>query len=140
MIISVNPATGQELARFEPHTPDAVEAALANAAQAQRQWARVPVTERVELLRRMATALRAGKERYGRLITLEMGKPLPEAEAEVEKCAWNCDFYADKAPDFLADEVTDSNASESAVVFDPLGVVLAIMPWNYPFWQFFRFA
>lgn len=140
MIISVNPATGQELARFEPHTPDAVEAALANAAQAQRQWARVPVTRRVELLRRMATALRAGKERYGRLITLEMGKPLPEAEAEVEKCAWNCDFYADKAPDFLADEVTDSNASESAVVFDPLGVVLAIMPWNYPFWQFFRFA
>ena len=140
MIISVNPATGQELARFEPHTPDAVEAALANAAQAQRQWARVPVTQRVELLRRMATALRAGKERYGRLITLEMGKPLPEAEAEVEKCAWNCDFYADKAPDFLADEVTDSNASESAVVFDPLGVVLAIMPWNYPFWQFFRFA
>lgn len=140
MIISVNPATGQELARFEPHTPDSVEAALANAAQAQRQWARVPVTQRVELLRRMATALRAGKERYGRLITLEMGKPLPEAEAEVEKCAWNCDFYADKAPDFLADEVTDSNASESAVVFDPLGVVLAIMPWNYPFWQFFRFA
>lgn len=140
MIISVNPATGQELARFEPHTPDAVEAALANAAQAQRQWARVPVTQRVELLRRMATALRAGKERYGRLITLEMGKPLPEAEAEVEKCAWNCDFYADKAPDFLADEVTESNASESAVVFDPLGVVLAIMPWNYPFWQFFRFA
>ncbi|MBA4791752.1 MAG: NAD-dependent succinate-semialdehyde dehydrogenase [Rhizobiales bacterium] len=140
MILSVNPATGAELARFEADTPAAVDAALSAAASAQAKWARVPVSERVELLRRMARVLRAGKERYGLLITQEMGKPLPEAEAEVEKSAWNCDFYADAAPRFLADEVTDSNASESAVVFDPLGVVLAIMPWNYPFWQFFRFA
>ena len=110
------------------------------AAAAQSKWALVPIAERVDLLRRMAKALRAGKERYGRLITQEMGKLLPEAEAEVEKSAWNCDFYADAAPRFLADEATESNASESAVVFDPLGVVLAIMPWNYPFWQFFRFA
>ncbi|WP_127091062.1 aldehyde dehydrogenase family protein, partial [Aquabacter cavernae] len=140
MIISLNPATGAELARFEPHDASAVDAALTGAVKAQAIWARTPLSERVELLRRMARVLRAGKERYGLLITQEMGKPLPEAEAEVEKCAWNCDFYADSAPRFLADEVTESNASESAVVFDPLGVVLAIMPWNYPFWQFFRFA
>ncbi|MEW6257654.1 MAG: NAD-dependent succinate-semialdehyde dehydrogenase [Pseudomonadota bacterium] len=140
MILSINPATGAELARFEVFAPSQIEAALDGAAVAQRAWARVPITERVDLLRRMARVLRAGKAEYGRLITLEMGKPLPEAEAEVEKCAWNCDFYAEQAPHFLADEVTASNASESAVVFDPLGVVLAIMPWNYPFWQFFRFA
>ncbi len=140
MILSINPATGAELARFEVFSPSQIEAALDGAAAAKRAWARVPISERVDLLRRMARALRAGKAEYGRLITLEMGKPLPEAEAEVEKCAWNCDFYAEQAPHFLADEVTASNASESAVVFDPLGVVLAIMPWNYPFWQFFRFA
>ncbi len=140
MILSINPATGAEIARFEPHSADAVDAALSSAAAAQKGWARTPIEQRVELLRAMAKVLRAGKERYGRLITLEMGKPLPEAEAEVEKCAWNCDFYAEKAPIFLADEVTESSAAESAVVFDPLGVVLAIMPWNYPFWQFFRFA
>ncbi|TCT04581.1 NAD-dependent succinate-semialdehyde dehydrogenase [Aquabacter spiritensis] len=140
MIVSLNPATGAELARFEVHTPAEVDAALSAAVAAQADWARVPITERVELLRSMARALRAGKARYGELITQEMGKPLPEAEAEVEKCAWNCDFYADQAPVFLADEATESNAAESAVVFDPLGVVLAIMPWNYPFWQFFRFA
>ncbi|WP_127091108.1 aldehyde dehydrogenase family protein, partial [Aquabacter cavernae] len=117
MIISLNPATGAELARFEPHDASAVDAALTGAVSAQAIWARTPLSERVELLRRMARVLRAGKERYGLLITQEMGKPLPEAEAEVEKCAWNCDFYADSAPRFLADEVTESNASESAVVF-----------------------
>lgn len=140
MIVSVNPADGAELARFEAHSPAEIDAALTGAVNAQAKWRRKPITERVELLRAMAKALRAGKERYGRLITQEMGKPLPEAEAEVEKCAWNCDFYADQAPVFLADEPTPSGATESAVVFDPLGVVLAIMPWNYPFWQFFRFA
>ncbi|MEW6125322.1 MAG: aldehyde dehydrogenase family protein, partial [Pseudomonadota bacterium] len=100
MILSVNPATGAELARFEADTPAAVDAALSAAASAQAKWALVPVSERVALLRRMARVLRAGKERYGLLITQEMGKPLPEAEAEVEKSAWNCDFYADAAPRF----------------------------------------
>ncbi len=75
-----------------------------------------------------------------RVISEEMGKPIAEAEAEVEKCALNCDFYAEHGPKFLADEVVPSNASDSRIVFDPLGVVLAIMPWNYPFWQYFRFA
>lgn len=140
MIVSVNPYTGKELARFEPMDAAAVDRALTAAAEAQARWRQTPLSERVELLRRMATQLRAGKDRYARLITLEMGKPLVEAESEIEKCAWNCEFYADEAPRFLADESIASGAAASGVVFDPLGVVLAIMPWNYPFWQFFRFA
>ena len=140
MIVSINPATGGELARFDVHSPAEVDAALSAAVRAQAAWREMPITERVELLRRIARVLRAGKARYAEVITREMGKPLPEAEGEIEKCAWNCDFYADEAPGYLADEAVASSATESSVVFDPLGVVLAIMPWNYPFWQFFRFA
>ena len=139
-IVSVNPYTGQELARFEPLAAPAIDAALSAAVVAQARWRVTPLAERTALLRRIAKQLRAGKAAYARLITLEMGKPLTESEAEIDKCAWNCDFYADEAPKFLADEPIASNATTSGVVFDPLGVVLAIMPWNYPFWQFFRFA
>jgi succinate-semialdehyde dehydrogenase/glutarate-semialdehyde dehydrogenase len=140
MIVSINPYTGRELARFEPHSAAAVDAALTAAVTAQSHWRDVPIAERAELLRRMARALRASKDKYARLITLEMGKPITESLAEIEKCAWNCDFYADAGPRMLADEPVASSATDSAVVFDPLGVVLAIMPWNYPFWQLFRFA
>jgi succinate-semialdehyde dehydrogenase/glutarate-semialdehyde dehydrogenase len=140
MITSINPATGAEIARFELHTEADVEAALDRAAKAQREWRERPIGQRVELLRRMAETLRAGKARYAEMVTREMGKPIVEAESEIEKCAWNCDFYAEHAPIYLADEAIVSSATESGVVFDPLGVVLAIMPWNYPFWQFFRFA
>ncbi len=140
MIISINPATGQEIGQFKAHGAADVEAALAAAAASQAEWARRPVSARVPLLTRMAAVLRLGKARYARLITAEMGKPLADAEAEVEKCAFACDFYAAHAPLFLADQEVASNASRSAVVFDPLGVVLAVMPWNYPLWQVFRFA
>src|SRR6266704_6624008 len=92
------------------------------------------------MLYRVATYLREHKVELARLATLEMGKPINESEAEVEKCAWNCDFYADNAEKFLADEHVTSNASESYVEFQPLGVVLALMPWNFPYWQVFRFA
>lgn len=139
MIHSINPATGQIIASFEEHGPDRVEHALEEAARAQRSWAEVPIAERVALLTKAAGVLRARKQEFATLITQEMGKPITEAEAEVEKCAWNCDFYAGKAESFLAPEEVASNATESAVVFDPLGVILAIMPWNYPFWQLFRF-
>jgi succinate-semialdehyde dehydrogenase/glutarate-semialdehyde dehydrogenase len=139
MIQSINPATGEVIARFELHTAEAVDAALSKAVSAQALWREQPMSERVELLRRMAKVLRANAERYAQLIVKEMGKPLAEALGEIEKCAWNCDFYADEAPKFLADEVVASTAQESLIVYDPLGVVLAIMPWNYPFWQFFRF-
>ena len=138
-INSINPSTGKVMASFNEFGPDQIEQALAGAAQAQAKWKTVPIAERVKLLTKIAAGLRANKQRYATLITAEMGKPILEAEAEIEKCAWNCDFYAEKAAAFLAPELVDSNASESMVVFDPLGVVLAIMPWNYPFWQFFRF-
>jgi succinate-semialdehyde dehydrogenase/glutarate-semialdehyde dehydrogenase len=139
MIESIDPSTGKVLARFAQHGLAEIEEALAKAAVAQSGWARLPVTERVGLLVKMAAVLRANKERYAALITAEMGKPILEAEAEIEKCAWNCAFYAERSEAYLAPEVIESNASESMVVFDPLGVVLAIMPWNYPFWQLFRF-
>lgn len=139
-ITSINPATNKPIKTFALQDDAAIEAALAAAASAQRAWRQVPVEERVTLLTRMASALRAGKARYAEMIVREMGKPLAEAEAEIEKCAYNCDFYAEHAPAYLADEEVASNASESVVAFEPLGVVLAIMPWNYPFWQYFRFA
>ncbi|MCK9919729.1 NAD-dependent succinate-semialdehyde dehydrogenase [Microbacteriaceae bacterium K1510] len=140
MIVSVNPYSGVELQRFAFHTPGEIDAALTAAATTQARWRRVPIERRVEVLRGFAKVLRSGKSRYAEMITLEMGKPIVEAEAEIEKCAVTSEYYAEHAPRFLADEKVESNASESAVVFDPLGVVLAIMPWNYPFWQFFRFA
>jgi succinate-semialdehyde dehydrogenase/glutarate-semialdehyde dehydrogenase len=138
--ISVNPATGNEVGQFPLHSAEDIDEILASAAGAQSIWCRRPMEERIELLRSVAEVLRANRDRYARLITSEMGKPLVESIAEIEKCAWNCEFYADQAPAFLADEVVASTASESAIVYDPIGVVLAIMPWNYPFWQFFRFA
>jgi succinate-semialdehyde dehydrogenase/glutarate-semialdehyde dehydrogenase len=140
MIVSINPANDRELARYDLHDDAYVDRALSAAAKAQAGWRRVPVAERCTLLYAMARVLRSGKSRYAAMITREMGKPIVEAEAEVEKCAYNCDFYAENAPKYLADEPVASNAAESVIAFDPLGVVLAIMPWNYPFWQFFRFA
>jgi succinate-semialdehyde dehydrogenase/glutarate-semialdehyde dehydrogenase len=128
------------LASFDPSTPAEIEAALEQAQCAHLSWRRTTFTQRADLLRRAAVVLREGKPRYAALMTAEMGKPIVEAEAEVEKCAWNCEFYAEQAARFLAPEPHPSTASESYVQFMPLGVVLAIMPWNFPFWQLFRFA
>lgn len=140
MIISSNPANEQPLGTYDFHAREQVEAFVEKAVAAQRDWARQPVESRCSLLPRVATVLRKNKAEYARIITQEMGKPIAEAEGEIEKCAWTCEFYAQAAPKFLADQRVDSNASESSVVFDPLGVLLAIMPWNYPFWQFIRFS
>jgi len=140
MIVSRNPATGEILAQFAEPDPGAVDRLLAAAARAQREWSRVDLSTRSAVLRRIAGLLRSEKPQLGRLICLEMGKPLQEACAEVDKCAWNFDFYADSAPAFLQDEPVPSNASDSRIVFDPMGLVLAVMPWNYPFWQVMRAA
>jgi succinate-semialdehyde dehydrogenase/glutarate-semialdehyde dehydrogenase len=139
-MISINPATGEEIARFELQSADEIDKILSSAALAQSKWRQCPIRERVELLLLIAEGLRTNRDRFAQLITKEMGKPIVESAAEIEKCAWNCEFYAEHAPAFLADEIVVSTASESAIVYDPIGVVLAIMPWNYPFWQFFRFA
>ncbi|MFJ7212959.1 aldehyde dehydrogenase family protein [Amycolatopsis sp. NPDC098790] len=137
MIHSVDPATGTELARFAPHSEADVEAALDAAVRAQARWRTLDVVDRTKLLRQLARVLRAGKDEYARLINAEMGKPAAEAEAEIEKCAVTCEHYAEQAPAYLAERPVPP---DSVVVHDPLGVVLAVMPWNYPFWQFFRFA
>lgn len=140
MIFSLNPATGEQVAEFAAHSPAQVDAALARAAAAQGAWRRRPLAERVQVLRRAAALLRERKARYAALITLEMGKPADEAVAEVEKCAFNCEHYAEQAAAYIGDEVVASSAALSKVVYDPLGLVLAVMPWNFPFWQVLRFA
>lgn len=140
MIVSINPANGKAIGEFGEHDDAYVDRALTAAVTAQQEWRKVAVEERVGLLTEMARVLRAGKAKYAAMVTAEMGKPIAESEGEIEKCAYNCDFYAEHAAAYLADEAVPSNATESVVAFDPLGVVLAIMPWNYPFWQFFRFA
>lgn len=138
-IQTINPATEEIVENFEPYTTTQVEEALAQARQAFEHWRNTSFDERATHLHRIADYLRTHKARYAQIITLEMGKPITEAEAEIEKCAWNCEFYADNAARILADDAVRANATESYVSFLPLGVVLAVMPWNYPFWQVFRF-
>jgi len=139
-IQSINPATEEVLKTFEPFSEAQIEQALSETRQAFLGWRNTSFAERSVLFHRLASYLREHKEELGRLATLEMGKPLAEAVAEAEKCALNCDFYADNAEKFLADEPVTTNATSSYVEYRPLGVVLALMPWNYPFWQVFRFA
>jgi acyl-CoA reductase-like NAD-dependent aldehyde dehydrogenase len=139
MFQAVDPATEEVIATYEPFSPAQVEAALEAAAQAFARWRRTPVAERAAAVRALAEVLRARRDDWALLITREMGKPIVEAEAEIEKCAWNCEYFAEHGPGFLADLPVPTEARESYVAFDPLGVVLAIMPWNFPFWQVFRF-
>lgn len=140
MITSFNPATDATLAQYEEYSSEQIEQRLGMAAQAQAQWARLPLADRLPLLRRVAQVLRERKAELALLITLEMGKPLAEAMGEVEKSAWNFDVYAEAAPGFLQDTVVPSGATDSRIVYDPMGLVLAVMPWNYPFWQVMRAA
>jgi len=139
-IQSINPATEEVLASFTASTPQQVEQALHSAETAYRTWRRASFAERGVSMRQAAAYLRQHQTRLATTITAEMGKPIVEAEAEVEKCAWNCEFFADNAAHFLADAPRASSATESYVQFTPLGTVLAIMPWNFPLWQLFRFA
>ncbi|HEX9495622.1 MAG TPA: NAD-dependent succinate-semialdehyde dehydrogenase [Candidatus Limnocylindria bacterium] len=138
-IESVEPATEAVRARFDAHSAAEIAAAIAEADAAFKSWRERSFDERAVPMRALAQVLRDRKDRYARLITTEMGKPITEALAEIEKCAWNCDFYAEHAAEFLRDEPVATNARESYVAFEPLGVVLAVMPWNYPFWQVIRF-
>lgn len=138
MIASIDPATGETLARFDTHSPAEINALLEGAARAQAAWRWRPTEERAGQLPRLAALLRAEKDALAALITTEMGKPIGEALAEVEKCALNCDYYAEHAPAMLADAPVAA-APGATLVFEPLGVILAVMPWNYPLWQVVRF-
>jgi succinate-semialdehyde dehydrogenase / glutarate-semialdehyde dehydrogenase len=139
-IQSVNPATGEILESFTATSSEELERILTRAHAAFVKWRTAPFAARAGWMREAARCLRKGKAEYARTMTLEMGKPIVQAEAEVEKCAGACDYYADRAEGFLAEQPRETDASKSYVRFDPLGPVLAVMPWNFPFWQVFRFA
>jgi len=139
-IATHNPATGETLKTFPPLDNTQVDSILQQVSAANIGWAATPVAERAAGLLRAAQQLRAQRDRYAALVTLEMGKPIREARAEVEKCATGCEFYAQHAERFLADESIATDADRSYVACQPLGTLLAIMPWNFPFWQAFRAA
>jgi succinate-semialdehyde dehydrogenase/glutarate-semialdehyde dehydrogenase len=139
-IESTNPTTGEKIASYEETSPEELRAILERADEAFREWRRMSFEDRASLMRRAAAVLRERSKRYAILMAEEMGKPLPQGRAEVEKCAWVCEYYAENANAFLAPEEIPTDASRSFVAFQPLGVVLAVMPWNFPLWQVFRFA
>ncbi len=139
-IESINPATGELIEKFEEWTPTQVTQTLHSVDDAFQKWKKTSFKERSALMYKAASVLRENKAEYARIMAVEMGKPLSEGEGEVEKCAWVCDYYAEKAEEFLADEPVQTDASKSWVGFRPIGAVLAVMPWNFPFWQVFRFA
>jgi len=139
-IVSVNPFTEEVNEVFEPFSPEECARVVAQSREAFREWRKVPVAKRAAHFTRVASGLREKSRNFAEIITREMGKPIKESVAEVEKCAWLCDYYAEHAADLLRDDIVQTEAEKSYVTFEPLGVILGIMPWNFPFWQVFRFA
>jgi succinate-semialdehyde dehydrogenase / glutarate-semialdehyde dehydrogenase len=136
----ISPATGEVMAEYAEDGPEASGRKLALAAAAFPTWSSTPIAERAARMRQAAAVLRERRDQLARLMTTEVGKTIASSEAEVEKCAWVCDFYAEHAARQLAPEPQPTDVPESGIRFDPLGPVLAVMPWNFPFWQVFRFA
>jgi len=139
-IQSINPYNGELLESFEQQSDAEIEVILNDGDSAFNSWRKTSINERAELMNNAAKILRANPMKYAKPITLEMGKPISEAKAEVEKCAVCCDFYAEKTQEFLAVEEIPTVATKSYTRFDPIGLILAVMPWNYPLWQVMRFA
>lgn len=139
-INSVNPYNNQVLDSYEKDDKKSIEKKLKNMQAIEEEWSLRDIKERTKLLSKVSKLLIDRSSQYAKLITEEMGKPISQSIAEIEKCAWACDFYVKNADDFLADEIISTDADESFISYDPLGCVLAIMPWNYPFWQVIRFA
>ena len=139
-IVTVNPATGAEIARFDYMDGDAVDERLDAAVDRFAQWRKAAGAERSRVLSSAARVLRERGDALARIAVTEMGKPIVQARAEVEKCAWACEFFAQHAQSFLDDRAVETNAAQSYVGFRPLGVIFAIMPWNFPYWQVFRAA
>ncbi len=137
---AINPATNELIKEYKEHTPSEVSQIIEKVRAEFLKWRDVSFADRVQLMHKAAETLRQNKDEYARIISLEMGKIIAESRAEVEKSAWVCDYYADNAEKFLADEIIQTDAGRSFVAFQPLGIVLAVMPWNFPFWQVFRFA
>ncbi|MEM9556877.1 MAG: NAD-dependent succinate-semialdehyde dehydrogenase [Acidobacteriota bacterium] len=139
-IEAVNPATGESLSRHDEFSSDEAARLVDAADEAFHAWRRTSFEHRAERMRSAAELLRERSDEYAELMAREMGKPIAGGRAEVEKCAWVCEYYAEHAAGFLAEEPVETDAAESFVTFQPLGVVLAVMPWNFPFWQVFRFV
>jgi succinate-semialdehyde dehydrogenase/glutarate-semialdehyde dehydrogenase len=137
---AVNPATGELIREYEEMDAEQVAAIIENAQQEFHSWRKVPFERRAELMRAAADVLRREKDEFARLMALEMGKPVRDGRSEAEKCAWVCEYYAERAAEFLQEELVETDARKSFVTYQPLGVILAVMPWNFPFWQVFRFA
>ncbi|MBH30765.1 MAG: succinate-semialdehyde dehydrogenase [Candidatus Marinimicrobia bacterium] len=139
-LISIDPATNKKIREYSETTAEEVEVILQQAKSASDAWRGTDFAHRTGLLSTVANELRANASHYAEIMTEEMGKPIKEARAEAEKSAWACDYYAENGEAFLAPQTVETDASKSYVTFQPLGIVLAIMPWNFPFWQVFRFA
>ena len=139
-IATINPATGRTERTFQPLSDAELDARIQCAADTYRRYRRLALPERTRMLIKAAEILEAEKEIFGRLMTLEMGKTLKAAVDEAVKCAWGCRYYADRAERFLAEEEVATSATRSLIRYEPIGPILAVMPWNFPFWQVFRFA
>src|SRR5216110_2223358 len=139
-IASINPATGELTKRFDAHTDSEIESALGRAVSAFEKYRASSFAERAVKLRHAAEMLEKDREHFARLITTEMGKLLHGSVDEIEKCARGCRFYAEHGEKFLSEQIVSSDAGRSYVRYEPLGAILAVMPWNFPFWQVFRFA
>jgi succinate-semialdehyde dehydrogenase/glutarate-semialdehyde dehydrogenase len=139
-ISSINPYDSEVLEEFSEFKDHQIEQAIHDGQKAFRAWSRTSFPHRRELMHKCAEVLEKNIEKLSRIITLEMGKVISESRAEINKCAWVCRYYADHAETFLKDEKLDVEEADSYLVYDPIGIVLAIMPWNFPFWQVFRFA
>lgn len=137
---TINPATEEVIAEYEIMPKDNVLNAAKKSHDAFREWKKLDISERSDYFRKLAGILRNKKEEYSKLMTLEMGKPIKQSLAEVEKCAWCAEVYADKAEKWLEEEIVNADGKNHFVAFEPLGTILSIMPWNFPFWQAFRFA
>lgn len=140
MLSSINPANNKPIKSYKEMTDGESSKIISLANEAFKSWKETSFSDRSELMKNAAKVLRQNSEEYSVLMTMEMGKPITQSRAEVEKCAWVCDYYADNAEEFLKDEIINTEASKSFVSYQPLGVILAVMPWNFPFWQVFRFA
>jgi len=137
---TINPTNGQKIKTYSEYPAPKVEEMIQQAHKSYNVWRRLSFEERGGLMKKAAQVLRANQDTYARLITQEMGKPLTQSKGEIEKCAWVCEFYADQAQNYLAPEQIRGDASESFVCFEPMGIIFAVMPWNFPFWQVFRAA
>lgn len=140
IIETVNPATGKPIAKYHNMSVDEINHKVKNARTALKSWKSLDIAERCSLARKLGRVMRKNKDEYSKTITEEMGKPIRQAIAEVEKCAWLCDYYSETAESFLRDELIPTEFRKSFVSFEPLGVIAGIMPWNFPFWQAMRFA